>query len=170
MIRTSPQPGDIGLTDITGSLGRLIRFGQWLNGDGFGAYQHAFVVLPGYLLIEAMPGGARIVALSEYDDRPVMYVSPADLSPAQRKAITDCARKYIGVPYSFLDYLALAARRFRLPVPGLRRYIRSTGHLICSQLADRAYTDAGQILFGDRRWEGYVTPMALRNELIRHGR
>lgn len=164
MIRTTPQPGDIGLTSITGAVGRLIRFGQWLNGDGFGAYQHAFVVLPGGKLIEAMPGGAIIDDLTKYDDRHVLYVSP-DLTPAQRKAIADSARRYVGVPYSFLDYLALALHRFHIPVPGLRRYIESTGHLICSQLADRAYADAGQRIFDDGRWDGFVTPMGLANEL-----
>ncbi|MEW2302060.1 hypothetical protein AB0958_19140 [Streptomyces sp. NPDC006655] len=165
MIRSVPQPGDIGLTSITGPVGWLIKVGQWLNGDGFGAFQHAFIVLPGARLIEAMPGGALVDSLSKYDDRQVLYVSPADLTPAQRKAIADCALKYQGVPYSFLDYVALALHRFHIPVPGLRRYIESTGHMICSQLADRAYRDAGQILFRDGRWEGYVTPMALANEL-----
>jgi uncharacterized protein YycO len=166
VIRTSPQPGDIGLTSITGPVGRLIRIGQWLNGDGFGAYQHAFIVLPGSLLIEAMPGGAIVAPLSKYDDRDVLYVSPADLTDAQRKAITDCALKYRGVPYSFVDYVALAAHRFHLPVPGLRRYIAASGHQICSQLCDRAYLDAGQYLFEDGRWPGFVTPMAIASALL----
>jgi uncharacterized protein YycO len=166
VIRPVPQPGDIGLTSITGPVGWLIKIGQWLNGDGFGAFQHAFIVLPGARLIEAMPGGAIVDSLSKYDDREVLYVSPADLDPAQRKAIVDCALKYQGVPYSFLDYLALALHRFHIPVPGLRRWIESRKSMICSQLVDRAYLDAGQRLFTDGRWEGYVTPMAIANELI----
>jgi hypothetical protein len=165
VIRETPQPGDIGLTSITGAVGWLIRFGQWLNGDGFGPYQHAFVVLPGGRLIEAMPGGAIIDYLDKYDDRHVLYVSPAGLTPAQRKAIGDSARRYVDVPYSFLDYLALALHRFHIPVPGLRHYIESTGHLICSQLADRAYLDAGQHIFTDKRWDGFVTPMGIANAL-----
>ncbi|MGR3875717.1 hypothetical protein ACUXZZ_45110 (plasmid) [Streptomyces graminifolii] len=165
MIRSDPQPGDIGLTTITGPVGWLIKVGQWLNGDGFGPWQHAFIVLPDGLLIEAMPGGAIIDHLSKYNDRPVLYLSPVDITPAQRKAIGDCARKYEGVPYSFIDYLALALRRFHIPFPGLRRYIRATGHMICSQLADRGYLDAGLHVFSDGRWEGYVTPMAIGNEL-----
>jgi uncharacterized protein YycO len=165
VIRTNPQPGDIGLTSITGAVGRLIRIGQWLNGNGFGDYQHAFIVLPDDQLIEAMPGGAIVAPLSKYSDRHVLYVSPAGLTDAQRKAICDCALKYQGVPYSFLDYVALAAHRFHLPVPRLRRYIESTGHQICSQLVDQAYVDAGQRLFDDGRWSGYVTPMDLACEL-----
>jgi hypothetical protein len=165
VIRTAPEPGDIGLTSITGPVGRLIKLGQWLNGDGFGPYQHVFVVLPDGQLVEAMPGGADVARLSEYDDREVTYVSPEGLTDAQRTAICEAARKYQGIPYSFLDYVALAAHRFHLPVPGLRRYIESTGHMICSQMADRAYLDAGVRLFDDGRWPGYVTPMALADLL-----
>ncbi|MEE1838131.1 hypothetical protein [Streptomyces sp. SP17KL33] len=165
MIRQTPQPGDIGLTSITGAVGRLVQVGQWLLGDGFGAYQHAFIVLPGNRLIEAQPGGAEIASLDAYADRDVLYVSPSGLTPAQRKAICDSALRYVDVPYSFLDYVALAAHRFRVPVPHLRRYIEATGHMICSQLCDRAYLDAGIRLFGDGRWSGVVTPMDLYNQL-----
>ncbi|MHB9862020.1 hypothetical protein [Streptomyces sp. YIM S03343] len=170
MIHETPQPGDIGLTSIASPVGRLIQIGQWLNGDGFGRYQHAFVVLPGDRLIEAMPGGADVAPLSKYDDRDTLYVSPTGLTDAQRKAIADCALKYLDVPYSFLDYAALAAHRFHIPVPGLRRYVQSTGHQICSQLCDRAYLDAGQHLFDDGRWEGYVTPMDLYHLLAENTR
>lgn len=169
MIRDTPQPGDIGLTSITGAVGQLIRIGQWLNGDGYGAYQHAFIVLPGNRLIEAMPGGAQIVSLDSYADRDVLYVSPVGITDAQRKAVVDNALRYEGVPYSFLDYIALATHRFRIPGPGLRRYIKSTGHMICSQLCDRAYRDAGLQIFADGRWSGYVTPMDLKNELGGNG-
>jgi uncharacterized protein YycO len=165
VIRSDPQPGDIGLTSITGPVGKLIQVGQWLNGDGFAPWEHAFIVLPGDRLIEAEPGGARVAPLSEYDDRDVQYVSPAGLTDAQRKAVCDRALTHRGVPYSFLDYVALAAHRFRLPVPGLRSYIESTGHQICSQLCDRAYLDAGIHLFRDGRWPGYVTPMGLHDRL-----
>ncbi|MFD0393290.1 hypothetical protein ACFQ3Z_15765 [Streptomyces nogalater] len=112
-----------------------------------------------------MPGGATVRPLSEYDDRDVLYVSPAGLTPAQRKAIVDCALKYRGVPYSFADYAALAAHRLHLPLPFLRSYVQASHHLICSQLVDRAYLDAGIQLFDDGRWEGYVTPMDLYNLL-----
>ncbi|MFG3287220.1 hypothetical protein ACGF3G_00150 [Streptomyces sp. NPDC048179] len=165
MIRATPRPGDIGLTNITGLVGKGIEVGQWLNGDGFAPWAHAFLVMPDGKLIEAMPGGAQVVPLTEYDDRDVVYVSPAGLTPAQRWAITACARQYEGVPYSFADYAALATHRLHIPAPGLRTFVASTGHMICSQLVDRAYLDAGIQLFNDKRWEGYVTPMALFNRL-----
>ncbi len=161
MIDALPQPGDIGLTQIPGPVGWLIKFGQWLNGDGWGRFQHAFVVLPDGRLIEAYPRGARVRPLSEYDGQQTVYVHPEGLTDTQRQAICAAALKYQGVPYSGLDYLALAAHRFRLPVPGLRRYVASTGHQICSQLCDQAYQDAGVWLFDDGRWPGYVDPQSL---------
>jgi hypothetical protein len=67
-----------------------------------------------------------------------------------------------GVGYSFLDYLALAAHRLRIPAPGLKRRIASSKHLICSQLCDAAYADEGCRLFSGV-WPGYVTPLGLWN-------
>ncbi|MBV9022447.1 MAG: hypothetical protein JO362_01265, partial [Streptomycetaceae bacterium] len=46
MIHTDPVPGDVGLTRIPGPLGKFIEVGQWINGNGFKDYEHAFLVLP----------------------------------------------------------------------------------------------------------------------------
>ncbi|MGW1194744.1 hypothetical protein ACWD4B_02620 [Streptomyces sp. NPDC002536] len=167
MMHTTPMPADIGLTQIAGPTGRLIRVGQWLNGNGFADYEHAFLVLPGGKLLEAEPGGARIRPLEEYTHSRVLYVYPPGLTGQQRVAVCAAAGRYVGVPYSFLDYGAIAAHRFRLPLPGLRRYVASTRHQICSQLVDQCYQDAGVHLFADGRWPGYVTPMALYGLLAR---
>ncbi|MFB7629686.1 hypothetical protein ACFC0M_01855 [Streptomyces sp. NPDC056149] len=161
MKHTHPLPGDIGLTQISGATGQLIRFGQWINGDGFADYEHTFLVLPEDRLLEAEPGGARIRPLSEYQGTDVRYVCPRRLTEQQRERICAAADHYVGVPYSFLDYLAIATHRIHLTVPGLRRYVASTHHMICSQLVDRCYQDGGVQLFSDGRWPGYVTPMAL---------
>ncbi|AJC61021.1 MULTISPECIES: hypothetical protein [Streptomyces] len=167
MKHTQPLPGDIGLTQISGVTGRLIRFGQWINGDGFADYEHTFLVLPGERLLEAEPGGARIRPLSEYDGSDVLYVCPEQLTEQQRERICAAADRYVGVPYSFLDYLAIATHRLHVPVPGLRRYVASSRHMICSQLVDQCYQDADVHLFSDGRWPGYVTPMALYTLLAR---
>lgn len=159
MIRSIPEPGDIGLTSIDGPVGWGIRLGQWLNGDGFGQYEHAFVVVSDTELVEAQPGGARIRPLSDYPN--ALFVSPTRMTVAQRDAVCAAARSYLGTPYSFADYAALAAHRFHLPLPGLRSYVASTGHLICSQLVDEAYLAGGVHLFADGRWPGYVTPADL---------
>lgn len=156
----APRPGDFGLVAISGAAGRLIRFGQWLNGNGWGDYQHAVLVLDNGELIEAEPGGARIRPVSEYDGSNVVW-SDWPLTDSDRSWIVAAGRKLVGTPYSALDYGALFAHRLHLPVPGLRCYIGSTGHMICSQLVDEAYRRAGVPVFADGRWSGYVTPMAL---------
>jgi hypothetical protein len=117
------------------------------------------------MLIEAMPGGAQIVSLDEYADRDVLYVSPAGLTDADRQRICDAARAFEGTPYSFLDYGALAVHRLHLPYPGLKVFVESTKHQICSQLVDNAYRGAGIKLFSDDRWAGYVTPGSLYGRL-----
>jgi hypothetical protein len=162
-----PQPGDIGLTSVVGLVGWGIRLGQRLLGDGDCPYEHAFIVIDGGRLVEAQPGGARIGQLSEYAGRQVLYVSPAGLTDGQRVLICANAERYVGVPYSFLDYAAIAAHRFHLPLPGLRRYVASTRHEICSQLADQIYADSGVHLFRDGRWPGYATPADLYDLLGR---
>ena len=175
MIEDQPRPGSIGLTSIEGPVGWGIRLGQLLNGNGFSAYEHAFVVLDGGRLIEAQPGGARIAPLSMYHpraplgltvppgpgERKTVYVAPPGLTDGQRVLICAAAERYLGVGYSAAEYLALAAHRFHVPVPGLRRYIASSHRMICSQLVDQAYQDAGVRLFNDGRWPGWVTPGSL---------
>lgn len=161
MIESTPRPADIGLTSVNGPVGRLISLGEYLCGDGFTPYEHAYLVLPGGMLIEAQPGGAVIRPLSDYAGRHVEYVAPAGMTDGQREAVCAAALRYVGVPYSFADYAAIAAHRFHLPVPFLRRWVASTRHMICSQLVDQCYADGGCPLFSDLRWPGYVTPAAI---------
>lgn len=160
-----PQPGDIGLTQIRGAVGLGIRIGQWLNGDGFANYEHAFVVSevvptgdgkpPLVFIVEAEPGGAHEAPLTEYDANAVAWLR----CPEQyRSAVAAAARDQIGTPYSFLDYLAIALHRFHIPMPGLRAYIASGKHAQCATLADRIAALGGWHLYDDGRWEGYVTP------------
>lgn len=156
------RPGDFGIVQIDGFPGKAIRLGQWLNGNGYKNYEHAFVYLGNNLIIEAEPGGARIRNLSEYDGRSIRWSSGLiELTDQQRLSIVTIAKGFEHVPYSPADYFALAAHRFHLPVPGLRDYIEDSGHVICSQLVDRVYNLAGVHLFTDKRWDGYVTPGSL---------
>lgn len=153
------QVGDIGLTQIGGVTGKLIRIGQWLNGDGFADYEHAFVYVGNGYVVEAQPGGAIKAPLIKYDLQRIVWHS----APGWRAgvAIALHAKSMIGTPYSFLDYFAIGAVRLRLPSKRLRAYVASTRHLICSQLADEAYRRAGVELFSDGRPTGQVTPGAL---------
>lgn len=154
----APQPGDIGLTVISG-WGRLIRLGQWLNGDGFADFEHAFVVTEvddrgDAHIVEAMPGGAQHVRNWHPADRTVYLRCPEE----HREAVAAAARGFVGVPYSVADYFALAAHRLHIPTPHLKRFVTQQHSMICSQLADAAAMEGGWHLFSDGRWPGYVTP------------
>lgn len=160
-----PQMGDIGFVSVCGVVGFLIRLGQWLNGNGFRKYQHAFIVIDGDRLVEAQPGGAHVVSLSKYKGTNVVFYRMPGITRAQQLTLAGIAQHFTvpppGVPYSFLDYFALAGLRFHLPVKLLQDYVAATQHLICSQLADLTYNLAKIKIFQDGRFPGYVTPLEL---------
>ena len=162
-----PQPGDIGIVKMPGKVGRAIRTGQWLNGDGYHDYEHAYTVAGlseedwrdgERMIVEAMPGGAVRSPLSRYDGMGAVYLR---CSLEFRSAVAAAAEALVGTPYSFADYAALALHRFHIPAPLLKHFIRTSKHAICSQLADRAAAIGGWHLFDDNRWEGDVTPADL---------
>lgn len=161
MSEYQPQPGDIGLCKITGAGGKAIRFAQWLNGDGYADYEHAFVYTGGGEIVEAMPGGAVRVENWHPD---AVYLRCPD---RYRDEVAGCARLLVGRPYSFADYAAIAAHRLHIPAPHLRRYIATSKHMICSQLADYAAEAGGWEIFQDGRWPGDVTPGDLYREYLR---
>lgn len=162
------KPGDFGLTQIHGRVGVAIRVGQWLMGDGFADYQHAFVLVEDGMVVEAEPGGARLAELAQYDASRVAWYS---CPPSKAGLIRLAAVALIGTPYSFLDYAALAGVRLGAPAAQvLRRYVAGTGHMICSQLVDEAYRRAGVHLFDDGRLPGDVTPLDLNALILAQGR
>jgi hypothetical protein len=121
--------------------------------------------------IGAYPGGARLVELEcQPESLPGALWSSGviTLTGQQRNDIVGAAMKLQGIPYSFLDYAALAAHHLSLGDPALKRYISSTRHLICSQLVDEVYNEAGIQLFNDGRWPGYVTPADLAAWIHQH--
>lgn len=166
----APSVGAIGLSKISGNVGKLIRLAQWANGDGWDAYQHAMICVQvdntgRALVVQAEPGphGAN---LQWYGPDDGVKWSQFPLSRLERRKIAKVARGYVGTRYSWLDYGALALHRFRIPVPYLRTYIQGTGSMICSQLCDRVYQDCGIHLFTDKRWDGYVVPAMLDQRLF----
>lgn len=160
--------GDFFLAPISGIGGLGIKVGQWLNGDGFKTIQHAGIYLGDRKTIEAMPGGAICGNINRFHpDSLVWSTDIIGLTDVQRELICRYAIEDIGTGYSDLDYLALALHRFHIPTPGLKHYIMTSGHMICSQLVDREYARAGVQLFDDGRWEGDVTPADLDNLLAR---
>lgn len=158
-----PKPGDIGLTTISGWGGKAIRFGQWLNGGGWADVQHAFVVVEAAskfrdeMIVEAMPGGADHTT-NWHPKKTTHYLRCPE---GFRTAVVRAALEYVDVPYSVADYFSLAAHRLHIPAPHLRAYIKSSKHMICSQLADAAADNGGWHLYADGRWPGDVTPLDL---------
>lgn len=161
---TDALPGDFFLVPMRGIGGPAIRLAQWLNGDGFDPVQHAGMYLGDGETIEAYPGGAIRGNISAYAGLDIVWSSDFfDLTPDQRMKLVEISLGFEGVPYSFLDYGALAAHRFHVPTPGLKRFIEESGHMICSQLVDRVHELADIQLFDDHRWHGDVTPGDLYN-------
>lgn len=84
--------------------------------------------------------------------------------PLRSTKIADEARNLAGIPYNFLDLLALAwASRHDPTQPPAKpnwwqRRVMRDDRLICSQLVDLACQRAGVHLFNDGRLPGQVTP------------
>lgn len=169
------RPADIFLVKIEGDVGFLIRVGQFLNAFNplkpwtwrktwkQAVTEHAGITDGLGRVFEAEVGGFREAPLSEYDGREITWSSGLfSLDGATRYRILEICDSLKGRKYSFLDYVALALHRFHIYVPGLKGYINSSRHLICSQAADLAYELAGVHLFDDGRWPGYVDPLDLR--------
>lgn len=159
-------PGDFGLVSIKGGVGFLIRIGQWLNGDGFRNYEHAFVYVGDGKIVEAEPGGALISDLAEYDGRPIMWSTGLiPLTDEQRRLIVQSALAQEGTPYSFLDYLAIGLYRLHIKHPGVAKRVEDSKHLICSQLVALDYEHAGIHLTDFPPY--LVTPGKLTNYLLK---
>jgi cell wall-associated NlpC family hydrolase len=164
----TPQPGDFTCMRISGDVGEMIRVGQWMCGDGFRNFEHAEILVNGTQTFGAYPGGADVVTLPEDQSGWLWSSGAVKLTDAQRVKIVEAALALKGTPYSALDYFAIAARRLRIPDPDheLQDFIGDSKSMICSQLVDYCYLQAGVHLFNDGRWPGYVTPADLANVIM----
>jgi hypothetical protein len=169
----TPNPGDFAVVNTGTRATPLIRVGEFLctlldDEPKISEWDHAVIcsrVVDGtVMIVEAQPGGAVEVPW-HYETRPHQWSTGILAMPA---AAGGAALVYAqpgpwgphGVPYSALDYFAMVTHELHIPAPGLREYIGSENHMICSQLVDRAALDAGRDLFpGD--WPGYVKPSDL---------
>lgn len=188
-------PGSFFMRRIEGVTGRLVSAGQAFIRGGSN-YTHAGLVLDNGQIIEAEPGGAKIKsAESLWEHGPVLLSDApvqrwADKQPvpmvlgghemavaAKRTEIVGKARFMEGVPYSFVDYVAIAAVELDWPIARwLVDRVEDSQHLICSALVDRAYAWADVHLFDDTpyRWDpakrrvpGDVTPWDLEQYVLR---
>ena len=162
----TPPPGTFFLARIDGPIGVLVALGQWLIGDA-SRYSHAGIVLDDGTVMEAMPTGARIAPLQAVlDRRPLAFSWAVPLTEAQRADIVAGARAMEGARYGFAAYLHLALLSFGVRWPWLNGRLQRDRRLICSQLVDLVYADAGVHLFTDGRAPFEVTPGDLANCLI----
>ena len=162
----TPLPGTIGLSKISGLLGFSIALAQLLCGQP-SPFTHAFVVLDDDTVLEAMPKGARLQPLPDrLDWTPVGWSWMVELDADQRARVVQEARALVGVPYSFLDYLAILLTNLGLRNQAIQRRVASSGHMICSQLVDEVYRRAGIQLFDDGRFSGDVMPGTIANAMV----
>jgi hypothetical protein len=144
------QPGDFGVVRTTGWAGTLIR---WVTRS---KVNHAFILVDGQV-IEGRPAGAGYASLKSY---PVVEWSHLPLTDEQRAAIVARAKAHIGAPYSWVDVVAIGlADLFGWHVPvSVRQRLARKDRLMCSQLVDLCYHEAGIELFTDGRPPGDVSP------------
>lgn len=157
----NPQCGDIFLVHVPGIVGFGIGIGQQIVGST-SYFTHCGIVGPaGEVAIAAQPGGAIQTTLRDAlpSSGRVVY-SDFILNVRQRSEIWSAAQQYLGTPYSFADYAAIAALRL-LHTDALEAFVRDSGHMICSQLADQCYLDAGVKLLD--RAAGDVAPGDIAN-------
>ena len=153
---TAPQRGDFAVVSAGGIPGRLVRYAEQANGSGpWADYQHAFIYIGDGQIIQAEPSGADYGQLTAHA-KTLWSTGKFQLTAFQRDQICDAARGYIGVPYGWLDYLALVLHRLHIPAPHLKAFIASGRSMICSQMVDAAYLAAGVHLYADGRWPGYL--------------
>lgn len=161
------QLGDYGVVRSVGDwretlAARFVRFGTRAK------VNHAVVYVgpvAGYTkpqIVETNPGGAKLADWDKYGRN--IWWSTGDLpghctpTPEQGAQIARNAISMLGTPYGLIDILIIALAQSRsggFIKPGkplgqqpwiVRRYM-SSNHLICSQLVDRAFAEAGVHLF-----------------------
>jgi hypothetical protein len=173
------EVGDVGFYVIAGRVGGAISLGQGLidvinliRGKDVEQswFSHAFIVTErgedqegAYaVIIEAMPGGALRVVLRGRDRLRAGYGwARLPLTEAQKIGIVAQAPALVNVPYSFLDYVAIALLHLGMPRRIIGGYVSRSGHMICSQLVDFLLCRVGFHVFTDGRLSQDVTPGAL---------
>jgi cell wall-associated NlpC family hydrolase len=146
-------PGDFAVVATGGWAGWLIRLVTRAR------VNHAMIYVGDHVVIEANPSGACPASVSEYDGL-TLHWSALPLTDAERGHVVAAARAHIGAPYSWVDDACIGlARIFGVHVPEwVRLRLAGKDHLMCSQLVDLCYSEAGIELFRDDRLPGDVTP------------
>lgn len=167
----TPRPGQFGLTKIHGWAGIGIKTGQALLRlrHPLCPVQHGFLVLDNDEVIEAEPGGARIMPLSYYTEtsrvRETWY-SDLNLTDTQVDNTIIAARLLKDIPYNWVTYWALAAKRFGISTPHIDDLIKNKGYQMCTQLIDWSLHLGGVELYDNGKLPQNVIPSDLWNDFI----
>lgn len=167
---TGPRPGDWIVVATDGPAAAVIRGFEWHAANEadrpFAWANHAAIVADGYL-IEANPRGVQMAPLEKYAGHHWAW-SSRELSDEQREEIVGGAVALLGIPYSWLDILAIGASALgAVPDPVWHRLNRPD-RLICSQLVAHVYEAAGDPL--DKGPSCRVTPAMLARPRTLTGR
>jgi len=152
-----PTLGGFGLVRTNGFMGKCIRLGTRSQ------INHAFVIVhydeknDDWDIVEAEADGAQYSKLSKYKDLEVVF-SDFNYAPSQGLDIARAAENLVGMPYNFLDIFVLFLLSIGIKNTWIARRAQREDRLICSQLVDRAYHNAGFDLYDDGRNDGDVTP------------
>jgi cell wall-associated NlpC family hydrolase len=147
----SDRTGQFGVVRTQGFVPQVIRLMTRSQ------VNHAYVYVTNDTIVEAEGHGAQHSRASKYDGA-LKAESGYDLDAGEKAAIRKAAEQLVGTPYGFLDIAAIALRVLGLKWKLLARRVERTDRLICSQLVDRAYANAGVHLYDDGRLDGQVTP------------
>lgn len=126
---TQYLPGTIGVSHSPGVLGRLIRTGEWLHGDGRHAsrWNHAYVIVnENGDTIEAGSKGVVNNNVTEHPDRLIIGSPPG----VDRAKVVEYAYSHLGVEYGYGTDVLLGFDC----ITRLKLHLH-TDSLICSQLA-----------------------------------
>ncbi|MGN6403387.1 hypothetical protein [Sinomonas sp.] len=142
------RPGDVALVRPAGWLGRIITTVTSAR------YCHIrLIVAEDGSTVEANPPGAYRGKIQPGD-----VIVTAPLTDEERAQIATTAAALVGIPYGFLDVVALGLAQYGIKIPGLRKRLGRKDRLFCSQLVDRAWQAVGFHAFTDDRLPQNVSP------------
>jgi cell wall-associated NlpC family hydrolase len=136
-------------------------------------------------VVEAQPGGARYAPVEQYLDENTFWDWSYLQDLGQGDDIAFAAEKMVGVPYGYLDIIAIAIaqprfeRMFGDAIDSLHPWEKQPwwvkrlcrkDRLICSQLVDEAYRLGGIHLFNDGRLPQLVSPGDLHRLIMETAR
>lgn len=122
---------------------------------------HAFVLTGEGTVIEATPYDVREAPLSEYAGRQVQANTAEPMTDAQRAAVAETARSYLGREYNWADLGVIGLAELGLHWQILIRLMGGSKALICSQLVALCGKAAGLDWCGVKADPSQVTPADL---------